>query len=201
MLQISVLSDIADAAAQLRSITDAKQLRFAVAKALTKTAQAAQAEVRTNMPNRFTIRRQWVIQGIKITPATRSDLTATVYSRDPFMGLQETGGTKNPLRNYIAVPTRAVKRTKADNIRAAERPKALGDKAHIIELHGHKWLALKKPRKGRSGNELRLLYLLIPRATIKARLGLAADSERIVRAQFVEQLQQTLAAAMKSARR
>lgn len=201
MLTISVQSDLMKAMAQLRSITEAQQLRFAAAKALTTTAKQAQTEVKGNLPKRFTIRRPWVVQGIKITAATKADLTATVFSRDKFMGLQEAGGAKGPLRNYIAIPTSAVRRTARDIIRAQDRPKALGDKATIVEFRGHKYLALKKARKGANkGGQLRLLYLLVPRAQIKSRLGLAADSMRIARANFGANLRAALDEAVKSAR-
>ena len=197
---LSVESDIAKAIAKLKSITEAQQPRFSVAKALTDTAKDVQAEVRKNMPQRFTLRRQWVVQGIRFEKATKETLTATIYSRDKFMGLQELGGPKSPLRQYLAIPTRAVRRTPKDIIKAADKPKNLGDKAHVVEVEGHKYLALKKPRKGRSGNELRLLYLLVPRAQIKERLGLNKDAQRIVRANFAGNLQRALEYAMRTAR-
>lgn len=199
-MQISVASDIAKAAAKLRSITEAQQFKFAVAKALTQTAYETQKEVRSNMPQRFTLRRQWIVQGIKVQAATKANLTATVFSRDKFMGLQEVGGTKNPLRNYLAVPTKAVRRTPRDMIRAADKPKNLGDKAHIIDVKGNKYLALKKPRKGKGKNDLRLMYLLVPRAQIKERLGLNKDGQRIARARFIENLRRSLESAVASAR-
>lgn len=197
---LSVQSDLLKAMAKLRSITEAQQLRFATAKALTQTAVEVQTEVRANMPGRFTLRRQWIVQGIRITPASKADLTATIYSRDKFMGLQEAGGVKSPLRNYIAVPTRAVKRTKTDMIRKADRPAALGDKAGIVEVNGNKFLALKKARRGKSGAPLRLLYLLVPRARLQARLGLSKDGMRVARQKFTANLQRALADAVRSAR-
>lgn len=196
---LSVQSDLMQAIKKLRSLTEAQQMKFAAAKALTKTAIEAQAEVKKNMPSRFTIRRQWVIQGIRVERATKSNLTATVYSRDKFMGLQELGGPKSPLRNYIAVPTRAVRRTPKDMIKKAERPGALGDKVHVIDYKGHKWLALKDARKGAAGH-LRLLYLLIPRAQVKNRLGLRADAMKVARSRFRENLRDALAEAVRTAR-
>ena len=132
--------------------------------------------------------------------ATKENLTATVYSRDKFMGLQEIGGTKGPLRNYLAVPTRMVKRTPTDMIRKADRPKALGDKVEVVDYKGHKYLALKKGRKGNSGNQMRLLYLLIPRADIKKRLGLGDDAIKVARARFSQNLKDAMQFAMRTAR-
>lgn len=201
MLTISVQSDIEAARRKLASITEAQQLRFATAMALTRAAREVQAEVRKNMPSRFTIRRDWVLKGIQVEKAKPADLVATVFSRDTFMGLQEAGGPKSPLRQYLAVPTKAVRRTPKDIIRKADRPKALGDKAEVVEVKGHKYLALKKARRGRNGNgQLRLLYLLVPRAQIKARLGLAKDGMEVVRARFPDILRQALAEAVSRAR-
>ena len=199
MLSISVQSDLTQAIARLRSVTEAQQFRFAAARALTQTAAEVQAEVRRNMPSRFTLRRQWVVQGIRIERATKDNLESVVYSRDRFMGLQEAGGTKTPLGNYIAVPTAAVRRTKSQLIAKSDRPAALGDRAHVIDYNGHKWLALKKSRKV-NGGRLRLLYLLIPRAHLAERLGLRKDGMRVVRARFRENLAASLAAAVASAR-
>jgi len=197
---VSVQTDIEKAIKQLRSFTEREQFRFAVAKALTKTAVDVQREVRKNMPSRFILRRQWIVQGIQIERATKQNLTASVYSRDKFMKLQEAGGQKNPLRNFIAIPTSMVKRTKTDMVARADRPAALGDRAEVIELNGHKWLALKKARKAANGQRLKLLYLLVPRAQLKERLGLAKDGERVARARFVDNLREALEQAVRTAR-
>lgn len=200
MLKISVAAEIDHAMRQLQTIRQAEQFRFSVAKALTATASQVQQEVRKNMPGRFTIRRPWVVNGILIEKATKQNLTATVYSRDKFMGLQEVGGAKGPLRNYLALPTSMVRRTKKDLIAKADRPKNLGDKVEMIEFNGHKWLALKRGRKGANGNKLRLLYLLVPRAQIKSRLGLGEDAARVAKARFVQNLNDAMQFALRTAR-
>ena len=196
---VSVQTDIEKAISQLKSLTEREQFNRSVRRALNKTAEQVQTEVRNNMPARFTLRRNWVVKGILIKYASNSSLTATVYSRDKFMKLQETGGQKNALRNYIAIPTSMVKRTKTDIIRKSDRPGALGDKAEIIELNGHKWLALKKARKTGGGQRLKLLYLLVPRAQMKERLGLAKDGMRIARQHFVSNLRDALDQAVRAA--
>jgi hypothetical protein len=108
---MNIQSNIKQAVAKLQSITDAKQLPFAIARALTVTARDVQDEVRNNLAQRFTLRNNWVRQGIQIQRATKQNLEAMVFSRDAFMGLQEVGGAKSPLGNYLAVPTSLVRRT------------------------------------------------------------------------------------------
>ena len=200
MIKITVASEIEKAVRQLKTIAEERQFKFSVAKALTNTAVEVQKEVRKNMPQRFTIRRQWVVNGIKMERATKDNLTATVYSRDKFMGLQELGGPKSPLRNYLALPTSMVRRTKTDVIKMADRPKNLGDKVEIVEIEGRKWLALKRPRKAANGQRLKLLYLLVPRARLQKRLGLGDDAIKISKQRFTENLRAAMEFALRTAR-
>jgi hypothetical protein len=197
---MNIQSNIKQAVAKLQSITDAKQLPFAIARALTVTARDVQDEVRNNLTQRFTLRNNWVRQGIQIQRATKQNLEAMVFSRDAFMGLQEVGGAKSPLGNYLAVPTSLVRRTPKDMIRKADRPKSLGNKAEVIEFMGRKWLALKRSRKGRNKNDLRLMYLLVPRADIEPRLKLRDDGLRVSQAVFQRRLQESLELALRTAR-
>lgn len=201
MIKISVSSEIENAIRQLQTISEAQQFRFAVAKALTNTAVEVQKEVRKNMPGRFTLRRQWVVNGILVERATKDSLTATVYSRDKFMGLQEVGGPKSPLHQYLALPTSMVRRTKTDVISKADRPKNLGDKVEVIEFEGHKWLALKRARKGANNQRLRLLYLLVPRAQLQKRLGLGEDAQKVAKLRFSQNLKDAMEFALRTARR
>ncbi len=200
IMEINVQSDIAKAMRRLQSIAEAKQFRFSVAKALTTTAAQVQAEVKRNMPSRFTLRRDWIVKGIRMKPASKTRLEASVFSTDKFMGLQEIGGDKSPLRNFLAIPTSMVKRTPRDLVKRGDRPAALGDRASVVEVNGNKYLALKKPRKAANGQRLRLLYLLVPRANIKERLGLRKDGVKVARARFVENLRTALADALRTAK-
>lgn len=201
MMQFSVQAEIEESIKKLQSIAEAKQLNFAVARALTQTALDLQAEVRVNMPRRFTIRKQWTINGIRITPATKQKLEATVYSKDDYMGLQEYGGVKSPTKKqYLAVPLSMVRRTSKDSIRRSDLPKNLGDKVSKVEINGKFYLALKRGRMGANGQKLRLLYALIPAGKIKKRLGLETDGDRIARAAFKSRLNQFMIEAMMSAR-
>lgn len=197
---ITVESDLRRAIEQLRSLAALKQVQFATAKALTLTAVEVQRQVRAEMPARFTLRRQWIVNGIRVEKATKANLVATVFSRDAFMGLQEFGGQKDPRKRFIAIPTKAVRRTKSDIIAKSDRPQNLGARAEVIEYKGNKWLALKRARSGRSGNELRLLYLLVPRAQLHERLGLREIGTRVTRERFMPIWRQCLEDALRTSR-
>ena len=200
MLRLGITSNIDQSLKQLDAIVRPDQLRYSIKLALDTTAKELQSSVREALPQRFTLRNNWVRGGILTKFATKQDLSATVFSRDEFMGLQETGGTKNPLGNYLAIPTSMVRRTPRQMIRRADRPRALGDKAELIDFEGRKWLALKRPRKAANGQRLRLLYLMVPRASLKPRFMLEKDGDRLVAARFPVNLAAAIERAMRSAR-
>ncbi len=106
-----------------------KQLRYATAVALTRSAEHAKESILSRTRDVFMIRKNWLTPGYKFginrKAATKDDLSAEVYSRAPWMLRHEEGGIKLPKKEYLAVPQEGVKRTKKDTIPAGQRPKAL----------------------------------------------------------------------------
>lgn len=200
MITMNVKSDIAQVLKRFDNIAP-RQYPFIVAKALTQTAKDAQAEVQRNMPGRFTLRRDWIVKGIRIKPATKQDLSAIVFSRDSFMGRQEKGGLKLPMQSggkYIAVPMPDVRRTKSQIIPKSEYPSSLKDSFIITAKDGRKYIAVRFSRGKRKG--VKLLYELVEKAQVKARLKLADDSSRIAKQNFVKNLYDAIEFAMRTAR-
>lgn len=176
------------------------QMPFAASKALNSLAFETRDTVRASMPNNFTIRRPWVSRQIEVRErADKRNLTATVGTSQAgrFLAKHEEGGTRPALGRYIAIPTRAVRRTKTDQIRKSERPASLGARASVIDYRGNQWLALNRARKG---NSLRLLYLLKPRAEIDERLQLHEQGQRVVKLKAARALNEAMAYALKTAR-
>lgn len=147
-----------------------KQLNYGLAVGLTKTAKEAQAEVIRTIKSDtgWQERTSWTKSpiGIKITPATPQSLRAEVKTKASFLPLHEEGGTKFPLRNYLAVPTQFARPNPGSRIRSENKPKALiaSGKAAIVENdNGTKVLyAHKGPRNGWVP-----MYILTPKAKIK----------------------------------
>lgn len=161
-----------------------RNARFAVARALTDTAADIQADVRRTMPQKFVLRRDWIVKGIRITPAKKDSLVAAVYSKDAsFMARQETGGDKTPKQGQnLAIPAigpRGVKRTKAGIIQKSQLPGALGNKAFKVQGRSGKQLLMMRDKRG-----LRLLYVLQHDARVKPRLGLHSTAEKLAGPRF-----------------
>lgn len=181
------------------------QVPFATALALTRTAQDAQAEVRRELTTRFTIRNNWVSQGIRIIKATKQNLEAVVYSKDDFMVLQEKGGAKTPRGNSIAIPEGA-RTNKRGIVTAANRPGALRSRPGVFRariggldglwqrIRGHK----SKRRKGE--RVLKLLFVFKPSVPVSARFGFVETVRKIARSRFARQFELALGQAIKTAR-
>lgn len=181
------------------------QMPFATSRALNSLAFDVRDKVRGSMPQNFTIRRQWVVNQMQVKKrASKADLEAIVGTSEPgrFLAKHEEGGTRTALGRYIAIPTRAVKRTKTDQIRKSDRPASLGSKASVIDYNGNKWLALNKSRKWAKGSasKTRLLYLLKPRTQIDERLQLHEQGQSVVRTNGSRALQQAVDYALRTAK-
>lgn len=196
---ISITYDFSDAVKMLDTI--GRQAPFAAATALTKTAQDVQEAVRKEMPRNFTIRRPWVVQGIRVKAATKTRLVAEVYSRDPFMALQETGGIKRSIGRrvfewgeYLAVPLDA-RRSKSDVVNKKDWPQSLVNPFVLRARDGREYLAVKAITTGRAntvrsvktlrGKQRRvtgnkLMYRLIRQTTLRPRLHLADIAARVI---------------------
>lgn len=188
--------------------TAVKQLPFATSQAINDVAFMVRSNVRDEMPRRFTIRRDWVTRQVDVVQKATKDKPNALVGPKPqvdFLARQQTGGAKLPRGNWIAIPTQAVRRTKSQMISKADRPAALGNRVHVERVGRSTFLALTgtkgaKARKGASGNRLRLLYLLVPRAQLEPRLGLSEIGLPVVRSNFQPRLAYRLSVAMSRAR-
>jgi hypothetical protein len=190
------------------------QLPFAMAKALTKTAQDVQAKVIAGLPSQFTLRTKWyqpnTPYGFKIEKATKTNLSAKVYTKAPWMQLQETGGVKQVPGKRLAIPflekqgsrpgiAFGVKRTKRDLIMKSQKPQALGSKAFILKGKKGDLLAMRTGRGKRS--ILRILYALEPKANIKARLYFAETAQQVVDQKWRPNFEEAIAYALRTSKR
>ena len=191
-----------------------REMPFAIAKGLTKTAQDVQAKVIADLPSKFTLRTGWYKPntplGFKIEKATKQNMTATVFTRAPFMQLQEEGGERKHFRGRrLAVPfleqqgrkpgvIYGVKRTKRDLIMKSQRPRNLAAKAFTIKGKHGDLLAVRQGRGKRS--VLRIMYALEQVVQIKKRLGFAETARMVVNAVWRRNLEDAIDYALRTSK-
>lgn len=146
-----------------------KQLHFASAVAVTKTAEDAKKEVAGGLGTRFTIRNKFLTKVLKIKAEGPGGVGSTLArAKDPnpeasifvgqgaeFMGLQERGGTLKPRSGRsLAVPLKGTRpvASKKRIIRRAKRPKqvlANTKLGFVMTLPDHRRVAVSKRRRNR----------------------------------------------------
>ena len=114
MAGLTVKIDISGYVAQVEQARS-RDIPFATAKALTRTAQDAQIEVKRDIVRLFHLRNAWTVQGIKITPAQKLSfpIEAEVYTdtgngkAPDYLVAQEDSALKvaHEGHTHIAIPT------------------------------------------------------------------------------------------------
>jgi len=183
-----------------------KQTAFALASSLTFVAKEIQAEtikaLDKGQGGAFEIRTNWTkpsnVFGIRIKPATKQSLMAVIGTAADWLEkfVREPAGSiviKLPRGEFIAVPTSNVRRTKRDIIRASQRPAALrGKRDVVLPLKSGKGMVLfQRKGKGERGN-LIALYILVPRAQVRARDVLFGPAKRVFEKRFPRIYEQQL---------
>lgn len=113
-----------------------EQFPFAVALALTRTAQQAQKVVQKETQEKFNLHTMFIPRNIKVTPAKKKDIQkfglAEAYVGTTklisFMTLQETGGVKKPKGRALSLPSEGLggnAKTATGAIKKGMKPKAL----------------------------------------------------------------------------
>ena len=181
--------------------TIAKQIPFATALALTRTAKEVQREEIAHIRTAFTARGSWLREGgrfgVGITPASKENLVAVVESRAPWLEAHEEGTNRTPEGAHFAIPQKDIRRTKTQVISRSQRPKAL-QRAFKVETKRGVPLLLQRVGRG-TRSILRVMYQLTGRATIAPRLRFVetgrAEVERVWRRIFSEALDRAIRTA------
>lgn len=181
----------------------ARQLPFATAVALTKTAQEAQKEVVDGLGDKFTIRTGWAKPsnkfGIKIKAAKKTNLVAEVGTDADWLEKFETGKDKLPRGRNLAIPTANVRRTKRDLIQKSQRPNALRAKRTFVLKTRSGNVLFQRKFKGKRA-QLVALYNLEKRARIRRNSPVYQPVKKIVVRVFGKNFARAYADALRSAR-
>lgn len=178
-----------------------KQIPFATARTLTQTAKDAQDTVLGELPNTFTLRGVWFKPrnkfGIKIKPAKKTDLQAEIGTNADWLELHETGGTKKPRGQHLAIPTGNVRRIKSGKISKVNRPKNL-KRSFVANTKSGKVLFQRKYRGKRS--QIVALYNLEKRAKIRKRSTVVEPSIKTIKARLHKNFEKFMTEAIRTAR-
>ena len=173
-----------------------RQLPFAIARALTWTVQDAQKSIIAAIPHIFRVTKKWWLKtqptGIKIRPATKIHLTATVYTNAPFADLQESGGTKRPRGRMIAVPTAKTPKSRRKAGGAAvmmKQKKTFATKTGIYRRKG-----------GKKNQTIEKVFTFTKKARVRPRFGFKDIARKVAVRRFPNHFYKSLTQALRTAR-
>ena len=208
MLTVNVSSNYKKLSRSLDQV-GRKQLPFAFAKTLNETMKAVEKyTVARTYPRTFYVRnraffRAATFMGTAVKRATKTKLP--VSARDRFdrgnLQLHGTGGTKRARSGRIAIPSRFTKATRgARGVRKALRPRAVVNTPKgFIDRDGPRDAIYQS--YGRGGKQVRLTYVLQPRARIPKRFRFYEDAERITRSVSPKLFRRNFSQTIRTARR
>lgn len=179
-----------------------RQLPFATALALTRTAKEVQREEIAHIRSAFTVRGSWLREGgkfgVRITPASKKELVAVVESRAPWLEEHEGGVTRTPEGSHFAIPQAVIRRTKTQLIAKSQRPKAL---KRVFKIQTKKGIPLLIQRIGRGKRSaLRVMYQLTGKAKIEPRLQFVDTGRAVVERVWKQIFAEALDRAIRTAR-
>ena len=196
MIGLSVRSNVKEFTRGLDRVQK-RQVPFATARALTWTAQDAQKEIIIKIPSIFNITKKWFLKqqptGIKITPAKKLRLIASVYTVAYFAKLQEFGGTKRPRKGKnLLIPTERVPKSRRKSGGAGimlKQKKTFSTKTGVYRRKG--------PKKK---SVVELLFWRSRDADIKPRFGFRRMAREIAKRRFARNFKRSLSKALATAR-
>ncbi len=217
----SIQADVQGAIAQLTAFRE-DQLPFAMALALNRTAEEAQIAEREHMRHAFTIRREWVLLGVKIDNNERATksvpiVTIKIDHTRAFLNKFEEGGTQTPHEGHQAmpIPSEDLKRLASGSISKTMRPKAFGftlwgsgsaatvyrgaKRTIIIQRADGSGGIFQRVGKGKNAR-LQLLYSLATKVKVDPRLHFVQTVTKTVQDRFAINFVEFFRYAMSTAR-
>lgn len=186
-----------------------EQVPYATSRAVNDVALMIQQGEREAMKQNFNIRRQWVLDGVRIIQFSNKgqDPITAILDIAPdrsFLNKFEEGGMKTPRGANIAMPTDTVRPSPADVVASALRPKSFGlsgtgkgDRRTFIIGSGPGagiW-----QRTGPGPRDIRMLWSFKQSARIGAMLGFRTtarqQAERWWDARFAARFDEAMASA------
>ena len=194
-----------------------KQYPFALALALTRTVEETREEAKGRLPSQFTIRNTWVSKGFRVERASKDHLVATLWHKDDYMGLQQSGGTKRPKSaKSVAVPVGA-RPTPAATTPRSKWPGKLKRRVYIKSRTSDVVLEFQRTGRRTGGKvgknhldrrfgprqkdpNLKLMYVLKKGVRVTPRLDLDGSLLKIARARMATNFKGFMEYAMRTAK-
>lgn len=190
-----------------------RQLPFAIAKALTKTAWDVQKEETKQLPQKLDRPTPFTMKAFGVIGATKRNLVATIYVKPmqaEYLKFQIEGGIRLPKRKALAIPVQEYLKNKYGNIPRGKiqtllrQPNTFSGKVSGIAgiwQRGHyskkgKWSIASKKR----GAALKLLFAYEPRALYKKRFPFFEIAKGIVTSKFNKNFNEAFEEALRTAR-
>ena len=196
----SVKLDVKDLVPFMNGVIESVQMTTAIA--LTRTAKHAQGAVQDHMADVFTLRNKYTQNQVRISPATKRNPVAAVFisPQAEYLVLQETGGTKTPKGNHLAIPQDAVWPNRTRVLAKGRRPRALqqnGGKRKpflMIPKSGAKLIVRRKTKKRLP---VEVLYSLSRTAEVDKRLSFYETVLRDVKGRFSDEFKRAFEESLK----
>lgn len=196
MARVETSGDIAAA------LTLDRQLVFAAARALTKTAQDSQSASIAAIRQTFTTRGTWYLPsgrfGVRITPATRERLETAVRMAADWLIPHEAGEDKVAAGGgLLAIPMVGPGRPRPSQrakVRRDLKPRALGQRGVVIETRRGPVLFARQDKR------LVAFYGLERRARIRKRSTVIEPTIQTVARNFGGNLAEAIVEALRTAR-
>lgn len=176
-----------------------RQVPYASSRAINEVLLFAQNQVRRELPEHFKIRSEWVSKGIRVKFSDKRTLTGMIFTKDPFMGLQETGGEKPRKGKEQAVPFSIRGGYGGDQKTLKSRwPGQLVGKDKAFQIRTEKRVGLVLRSKGRGKRKNEVLYVLLGKAVkVRARWNFRKRVEEIANQLFPLLFKAELASAIR----
>ena len=215
MLEIQIEADVRAAVGALDAVR-VDQLPFALSLALNRIAQAAKKDVTAEIATKYRNRSgslAFLMQGVRMDPATKVNPTATVYDVDWFMAYLEEGGRKQASGNKWE----RIRAAAIDGVRVPPSVTALlaqhGSGYFINQFRssgewflGHRFKTGKDDYRDRDGTRIdghpgfSVVMLLEKAVDVKPRLGMRETVEKTVETGFAAAFRDAAEQAMATAR-
>lgn len=182
-----------------------QELPFATSKALNVAAFATRKQiVDKTYPDAFDVNnKRFASAMFRVEPSNKRNLTARVFDRlgRDYMVNQAEGGIKRPRGNNIAIPSRAINRTKSGKVPKAKQPRnLLNGKGYRTKLRGGQDVIAQQTGRGAAKRQ-QVMYILEQRAFIPKRFRFYEDGQRTAQRSFSKAFGPLFRAAQRTSKR